>query len=516
MTRCSDLSFNLLDQLNDPARLDALQSAALLDTPPEAVFDRAVRLATRVLGTPVGLLSLVDGQRQFFKAQVGLAEPYSTARGTPLSHSFCQYVVGTDEPLIVRDAREDPELQGNLAIPDLGVVAYLGVPVHDRDGNVLASFCAIDTEPRDWTELEREVLEDICVGVESEIALRAELKKRILAEEISKQSEQRLKLALRAGRLGTFDFAPRTGVTQWDKAMYQLWWIDADERDPYSIAQHRVHPSDRAADLAAREAALDPEGSGRHEAEFRIVHPDTGEIRWLHLDGRVTFDNGQPIRVVGTARNITDRKNAEMQNALLTQELNHRVKNLFAITGGIINLTARSSSTPTEMARALSGRVQALASAHELIQPAIIGRPDLAASTTLEKLVKTILWPHLDRNQTPRIEGVEVELKPRSASSLALVLHELVTNAVKYGALSVPDGRVEITWTIDHVDGNDELHLTWSETGMEQGGDQAATGFGSTLIRVTVEGQLLGTWKRSWTETGLVCSIVIPKAILRN
>lgn len=506
--------------LDHPDRLAALDGTELVDTPPEAVFDRAVQLATRVLGTPVGLLSLVDGRRQFFKAQVGLTEPYAVERETPLSHSFCQYVVGADEPLVVRDARDDRDLQENLAISDLGVVAYLGVPVHDADGHVLGSFCAIDGEPRDWTEEDKVLLEDIAIGVESEIALRQELRKRIEAEEKSASAQQHLNLALRAGRLGTFDFDPRTGRTQWDKNMCDLWWIDPETTDKFEIAQNRVHPDDQASDRALREAALDPEGDGHHSAELRIVHPQTGEIRWLHIDGDVTFDNGTPVRVVGTAREITDRKRAEQQNELLTQELNHRVKNLFAVTSGMISLTARSTETTREMAEALNGRVQALARAHELIQPAIIGRPDLAETTTLAVLIEAVLKPHISaiKPEGLEIKGPAIELKPRAASSLALVLHELATNAQKYGAFSTPRGELKLGWTLGQAEtGEEGLLLSWDENVQGQyKKDPTMAGFGTVLIKTTIEGQLNGKWSKSFNEDGFSCLVTIPVIRLRQ
>lgn len=114
--------------LDDANRLLVLQATGLLDTPPEENFDRLTRLASRILRVPVSLISLVGADRQFFKSQVGLPAPYDTARETPLTHSFCQHVVTNENILSVSDAKADPRLRDNLAVRDLGVVAYLGVP----------------------------------------------------------------------------------------------------------------------------------------------------------------------------------------------------------------------------------------------------------------------------------------------------------------------------------------------------------------------------------------------------
>jgi signal transduction histidine kinase len=153
-------------------RQRALAETGLLDSLPEAAFDRYTRLASRVLGAPVALVSLVDTDRQFFKSIVGLPEPWASARQTPLSHSFCQHVAAADAPLIVEDAREDERVRGNLAIRDLDVIAYAGMPLRAPDGTAIGSFCAIYPEARRWTEEELEVLQDLADAVTGEIALR--------------------------------------------------------------------------------------------------------------------------------------------------------------------------------------------------------------------------------------------------------------------------------------------------------------------------------------------------------
>lgn len=160
--------------VEDEERLATLRRLALLDTPAEEAFDRLTQLASKIIDAPVALVSLVDRDRQFFKSHVGLAEPWASQRETPLSHSFCQHAVASGEPLVVEDAREDPLLRENLAIPDLGVIAYAGIPLITDAGHALGSFCVIDSEPRKWTADELETLRDLAAGVMSEIELRAQ------------------------------------------------------------------------------------------------------------------------------------------------------------------------------------------------------------------------------------------------------------------------------------------------------------------------------------------------------
>lgn len=158
--------------LADERRLAVLRDARLLDTPAEESFDRLTTLATSFFEVPVALVSLVDDRRQFFKSAIGLAEPWSEARETPLTHSFCRHVVESREPLIIEDAREDPLVRDNLAIPDIGVIACAGIPLITAGGLALGSFCVIDTKPRKWTAREIEILHTLAAGAVAEIERR--------------------------------------------------------------------------------------------------------------------------------------------------------------------------------------------------------------------------------------------------------------------------------------------------------------------------------------------------------
>ncbi|MDQ6842654.1 MAG: GAF domain-containing protein, partial [Actinomycetota bacterium] len=165
---------DLAEALAEPGRLAALHESALVDTPAEEPFDRLARLAARIVGAPVALVTAVDRDRQFFKSCLGLPEPWATRRETPLSHSFCQHVVTAREPVIVTDAREDSRFIGNLAIRDLGVIAYLGVPLITAEGQAIGTLCVIDHKPRIWTDDEISLVSDIAAAVVTEITLRTD------------------------------------------------------------------------------------------------------------------------------------------------------------------------------------------------------------------------------------------------------------------------------------------------------------------------------------------------------
>jgi hypothetical protein len=155
----------------DTGRVEALQATGLLDSDIDPSFDRLARLASHVLHAPVALVSLVDKDRQFFKSCLGLPEPWASERGSPLTHSFCQHAVASREPLIVSDAREHGLLRDNLAIRDMGVVAYAGVPLIDGHGHALGTLCVIDSQPRHWTSHQIRLLSDIAASVVTEINL---------------------------------------------------------------------------------------------------------------------------------------------------------------------------------------------------------------------------------------------------------------------------------------------------------------------------------------------------------
>jgi len=180
---------DLLAIVHNINRLAALERTGLLDTSEEEPFDRLTRLATRLLKTPIALVSLVDRDRQFFKSSVGLAEPWRSRRETPLTHSFCKHAIALDEPLVIPDARKDPAYRDNPAVRDLRIVAYAGVPL-TMTGCALGALCVIDDEPRAWSYDEVQTLRDLAQCVMREIDLRTRLRE---AEQALRQAEARVK-----------------------------------------------------------------------------------------------------------------------------------------------------------------------------------------------------------------------------------------------------------------------------------------------------------------------------------
>ncbi|MDQ3409404.1 MAG: GAF domain-containing protein, partial [Actinomycetota bacterium] len=158
--------------ISDPRRLDAVHASGLLDTPPEEPFDRLTRLAAAVLDAPLAFATIVDDRRSYWKSCIGVAGEDAPS-GNTVEESFCQYVVGSNEALIVDDAASDPRTRDNPSVHSMGVAAWAGFPLRGPDGEVLGSFCVVDTKQRTWSERDVETLRTLAASASGEIALRA-------------------------------------------------------------------------------------------------------------------------------------------------------------------------------------------------------------------------------------------------------------------------------------------------------------------------------------------------------
>lgn len=328
-----------------------------------------------------------------------------------------------------------------------------------------------------------------------------EITQRKQAEEALRLSEERLRLAFDAGHLASWDWDMASNRVAWSRNFVNVLNLDRQTFDG-SIEAFRamVHPDDRARVERAVQDSL--AGTTDYATEFRIIGAG-GALRWISAQALIIRDaQGRPFRMIGFASDITDRKHADEARQLLMRELNHRIKNLFALASGMVNTTARHSETPQDMADALTGRFIALARAHGLIQAAVNDDGSYAATALLGDLVGSVVFPHLTSDDEGQLttEGPAVHVGPTAATSLALIMHELATNAVKYGALSVPQGRLNVSWRTD----GDGLLLKWRETG----GPLIASpperrGFGSQLARMSSERQLGGSIAYDWKKQGV-------------
>lgn len=337
------------------------------------------------------------------------------------------------------------------------------------------------------------------------------------AEEALQTLEQQYRLALEAARLGTWKIDMDQGKVSWDEGTCALFSIPHNGLFSMSLedAMVRIHPEDRPLVRERMQAALTPGSSGRYQVEYRAISPD-GNIRWIRSNGQAYYVQEvgglRPAGLSGVISDITEQRAAEEAQQLLTRELTHRVKNLFAIANGMVSMTARTAKDPKEMANALRGRLSALSRAHELIQPVVPSEGHLGAEVGLEQLVEAVLAPYRqDDSARITVEGPNIRVGANTTTSLALVLHELATNAAKYGCLSRPEGRLDIHWTTS--DGR--VDFDWAETGGPPiKAPPSFQGFGSQLSQRSITGQLGGTLDRDWRFEGLRVHMCLPMSRL--
>ncbi|MCZ2860294.1 SpoIIE family protein phosphatase [Blastococcus sp. VKM Ac-2987] len=299
----------------------SLPAGTALPAQSDAAFERFARLVRRQLDVPVALVTMVSADEQVFPGALGLPEPWQSTRRTPLSHSFCQHVVRSAAPLVITDARTDPLVADNLAIPDLHVIAYAGVPMTDADGQVVGSLCAIDSRPREWRDEDLAVLTDLAEACASELRMRAAQLRAdaavARAEESAAHARQLLAerefdrsrwlLALHAGQAGTFDLDLATGALTADDRLLELSGMDRAgfSGRPEDVYAH-VHPDDLADVVAAVQHAVDT--GGTYDAEYRIVLAD-GAHRWLAARGQVVGGgDGVGSRLVGVVHDTTAQR----------------------------------------------------------------------------------------------------------------------------------------------------------------------------------------------------------------
>ena len=372
---------------------------------------------------------------------------------------------------------------------EMGAVDYVSVPVIPE---------VLRAKVKVFAELYRKTreLEQLNQQLEARVAERTAELERSTAQLV--QSEQRRSLALAAGNMGSWEWDSATDRYLWDEGQYRIFGVDPANFvvAPESI-RTRVHPDDwHNLQIGFEQMAKDGHA---HQLEFRVLRPD-GRVRWCVGSAAATVnDDGRVARVSGVTFDITDRKEAEERQTLLAREVDHRAKNALALVQSILRLT-RAKTLPAYVT-SVEGRIKALSRAHAILSQSRWHGADLHG------LVDEELAPyrvgHAGRIKT---SGPEILLQPGSAQTLALALHELATNAAKYGALSSESGQLTLGWTLK----DSKLGLDWSESGGPITKPPSAEGFGTRIITASIERQLFGHVAFDWRPEGLRCMISVP------
>jgi len=321
-----------------------------------------------------------------------------------------------------------------------------------------------------------------------------------------RESQERLDLATAAAKVGVWEWRPETGEMFCSAEAKRIYGFHADEPVTYDMVHAATHPEDAPFTYPAAARAELRDGKPR---EYRIVRAG-GEVRWVYAMGRAVYEGGQdgvgPSRYVGAVQDVSARKAAEERMHLLAREVDHRANNLLAVVQGTVALSqAEDAST---LKRVITGRVNALARAHQLLANARWEGADL------RRLVEEELLPFSLGDETRVVlDGVSVALVPAAAQSVAMALHELATNAAKYGALSTAKGCVAVSWSRDSAG---ELRLVWCETGGPTVTAPARRGLGTTLLGRALTGPIGGQTRLDWRPQGLVCELILPPSAQEN
>ncbi len=521
-------------------RLLVLRETRLLDSPPGRAFDRLTRMAAQIVNAPVALVSLVDEQRQFFKSAYGLGEPWAAMRQTPLSHSFCQYVTRDRAPLIVHDARAHPGLETHLAIRELNVVAYAGVPLITHD-EAIGAFCVIDNQARVWSEAELAILHDLAASVVSEIELTV-ARRRDSEISRSEQLYRAIVQNLPSGAVFTIDQDLRY-LSADGPALREIMEASLVAHDGLvgRTVNEVASPANRVAMVSMLRLALRGQAQrlevARGDHVYEMFAEPIYDVSTAQISSALLFcfdvtarrhaqDAIMRERKLVTqfrelvAHDLTARNRAEVLQAralaektAMLQEIHHRVKNNLQMISSLLNLQARQLQDPDARAilRDTQSRVRSIALLHEgLYQSDDFGGVDMRAY--VHKLVTTLRRAHGEAHVTASFELQiqHVVLPLDAAVPCGLIINELITNSLKHAFRHAPHNPAnEITIAIRHVDDDLELAVADNGTGFteEIDPDNHDT-MGLTLIR-DLGNQLSGRADFA-ADRGARCTVRFP------
>lgn len=471
-------------------------------------LDRLAALAARICRTPVGLVSLVEADRQLFIGRSG-TDLTETSRDV----AFCDLAMYEDGGMIVPDAREDPRFRDNpLVTGPPSIRLYASHPLRSMEGAPLGSVCVLDTAPREGlSEAQNDGLRTLA---DAAMALleRWRIDDRRQKEAAQSRSaihdlEERFRVLADAMPQLVWSSLP-TGASDY----FNSGWCDFTGQPAEASFgdgwMRFLHPDDvrPVAECWARAVS-----SGTpYEIEYRLQNHG-GEYRWLLARGLPMRDEtGAIVRWLGTCTDIHEQKEAAERNELLTRELSHRIKNIFAVVSGLTTLSMRRHPEIEGLGRELQERILALGRAHDFVRPHSERSRSHHSHTSLKGMLGSLLAAY----QTPGghrifLFGNDVAIDDRSATPLALFFHELATNSAKYGALAAGDGHVEI-----RIVTGDEIELGWSEHGGPPVVPAVEAGFGASLIDMSVTRQLGGTLAYDWRREGLRVIARIPAAAM--
>ena len=305
-----------------------------------------------------------------------------------------------------------------------------------------------------------------------------------------------------ASDMGTWRYTLADNVCVYDENAQRLYGLtEARFLHDEEGVKAKFHPDDMELMWSRVAKALDPKGDGRYDVEYRVKQLD-GSWRWLSAWGLVEFEGDgperKPVAIAGASRDLTKLKQAEELQRLLLNELNHRIKNTLATIQAITSQTLRAARDLPSAREALDRRIRSLAQVHDLLTV----RAWSGANLT------DVVMRALDAFPPAQVKmsGTAIDVSPKHALALSLALHELATNAIKYGALSCSEGQVDVQWSVREG----ILQLDWEESGGPPVAPPTQKGFGSRLLEELVILDLGGVTKLNYDKAGVRWSTTVP------
>jgi len=488
--------------------LNQVANALILGDEPQEQLKTAFGAVAQALGAECyfdyrvdendsGTLTLASS-RGLDVAQVGA---FRTIR---LGQHLCGQVAQSRRPLTV----ESIHLLGDESTASMravGIKAYAGLPLLAQ-GRLFGTIAFGSTQRTRFPEADLEVLRTLADQ------FSAALDHARLLQTL-RENEARYRLALKAGRMGTWETDFATGTRTWSEeamALFGLTLADGRGRVGGGADEFRsaLHPDDRHLVQHFHQLA-DKQDS--FAAEYRVVQPG-GRVLWLAGRGRVVSrrPDGKALRLVNIVTDITERKVAEDHIQLLMREISHRSKNLLSVVQAIAGQTARTADTMEEFETRFSRRLQGLAASHDLlVHEGWRGVP-------LADLVREQLAPFAGTTGSRlEIAGPEVVVTAEAAQAIGLALHELATNAIKYGALAGAAGKVTVSWAFENRHGEPRgLRLSWVEHGGPPVAPPSRKGFGHVVIEKMVARSVNGEVAMEFAPLGLAWALSIPASNL--
>lgn len=481
-------------------RLAELAAYRILDTGPDERFDRIASLASRILDMPYALITLVDRDRQWQKSRVRFPDVLTEPR-----HSFTRFASQNGSLTIVEDASgHDVFRHHPLVCGEPGLRAFIGAPLINKGGWRLGALGLMDVKPRTFSPEACDYVRDLAALVMDEMELHRTIQDMDDVTQAVNSNAARFRGTFENASVGIAHVALDGSFLRVNQAFCDFTGYPREEMLRKTYAE-LTHPDDIDPDRRDRDDLF----AGRLESfgrDKRFVRKD-GDVTWANIAVSLQRDAGddEPPYTISVIQDINGRRQAEASRELLLGELNHRVKNTLAVVQGIAKQTLRAARSPEEFVDSFEARVQSMSAAHNLLNES--DWAPISLRSLAEAQVAEPFWTVSERIS---LSGPDVLLSSNISVTLGMVIFELATNALKFGALAVPEGRVDMTWSTQTIDDKAHLTLDWRESGGPEVGVPEHAGFGMFMLGRGVELGLSGKCEKSFSSNGFAYRLTVP------